>query len=93
MAFGLVGEVTGGSTHALPFGEKWQARVQLTPVLLRYWTQLSGLILPNRVCSAGVDGDPDTLVGPRLSAQARVRVLRSALAEAERGAAALPVEP
>ena len=49
--------------HALFCGAKWQARVQLTPVELRYWTQLSGLILPNRVCSAGVDGrpiDPET---------------------------------
>ncbi|MEH2619585.1 hypothetical protein V1285_004531 [Bradyrhizobium sp. AZCC 1620] len=28
------------------------------PVLLRYWTQLSGLIAPNRFCSSLVDGKP-----------------------------------
>jgi hypothetical protein len=32
------------------------------------------------------DGDPDVLIGPRLSAEARVRVLREALAAAEREA-------
>ena len=44
------GGVTGGSLHALfvrsVFGSKWHARVQLMPVELWYWTQLSGLILP-----------------------------------------------
>jgi hypothetical protein len=30
------------------------------------------------------DGNPDVLIGPRLSAEARVRVLREALAAAER---------
>jgi hypothetical protein len=35
--------------------------------------------------AAGVDdGDPDVLVGPRLSAEARVRILRAALGAAER---------
>ena len=36
------------------------------------------------------DGEPDVLVGPRLSAEARVRVLREALASAEREAEQQP---
>lgn len=43
--------------------------------------------LAGRRASGFDDGDPDVLIGPRLTAEARVRVLRAALATAEREAA------